>query len=194
MHRRKICDWSARISIFAILVLTFTIITGNGMAFGNQNEVAVTTVIVMRHAEKASSEGDPDLTKEGEERAQHLKEVLGWLPISAVFSTPTKRAMQTAQPLAKCLGFTDKELNIYKTIPQVLEKINSSEFRGKTVFVMGHMGTAQDLINLLGGTGLDCPGVNHDEICVTQIMPDKKIQVLRLKYGKILEPVTCKQQ
>lgn len=183
------CGRAVFISIFVISALASIVGGGTGVVFGSQDDAALTTVIVMRHAEKASEEGNPDLKQEGRERAEHLKQVLGWLPISAVFSTQAKRAVQTAQPLAECLGLT---LNFYETVPEVMEKIRSPEFQGKTVFVMGHMGTAQDLINRLGGTGSACPGVNHDEICIAQITSDKGVRLLRLKYGKILEPVKCK--
>jgi broad specificity phosphatase PhoE len=191
MYRKKSSAWAVLNVILVTSALALAVAAGGGVAFGSQDAQAVTTVIVMRHAEKASSEGDPDLTPEGKERADHLKQVLGWLPISAVFSTCAKRALQTAEPLAQCLGLTVKP---YKTIAEVVEKIRSPEFQGKTVFVMGHMGTARDLIDNLGGTGTACPGFNHDEICFAQITSDNKVQVLRFKYGTILEPVKCTQR
>jgi phosphohistidine phosphatase SixA len=191
MPRKKSCCRSAHGPTIVVVILMFILTTGSGMVFGNQDDASTTTIIVMRHAEKVEPTGDCDLSIEGEARAQHLKEVLGWLPISTVFSTSAKRAMQTAKPLATCLGLGEK-ISLYGTVPEVVEAINSPGLQGKTVFVMGHMNTAKELIDLLGGNGSACPGIQHDEICIAQKMPDKKVQVLRLKYGTILEPMKCK--
>ncbi len=190
MNREKSSEGVVLKSFLTLLAFTFTILTGYGVVLGSQDDVALTTVIVMRHAEKVSPEGDPNLSQEGKERAHHLKQVLGWLPISAVYSTKTKRTIQTAEPLAKC---HEIPITFYKTLPEMLERIRSDDLRGKTVIVMGHMGTAQELIDSLGGKGSACPGLSHDEICIAQITPDNRVRVLRLKYGKTLEPVKCKQ-
>jgi len=40
------------------------------------------------------------LSEEGHRQARHLSDALRWLPLSAVYSSPLERAMQTAAPLA----------------------------------------------------------------------------------------------
>ena len=59
----------------------------------------------MRHLQKAQGD-DPPLSDSGAAQAQALASVLGGGGITAVFATPTKRAMETATPLAERLGLT----------------------------------------------------------------------------------------
>ena len=60
--------------------------------------------MLVRHAEKAATDTDPELTTLGAERAQDLAHVLGEVPIDAVYATPFRRTIGTAQPLAGLLG------------------------------------------------------------------------------------------
>src|SRR5688500_8983040 len=63
-----------------------------------------TTVILVRHAEKADGPGDVALTEAGVARAMRLADVLKGAGIHAVYSTPYKRTTDTATPVAKALG------------------------------------------------------------------------------------------
>jgi hypothetical protein len=72
----------------------------------------VTSVYLLRHAERPGGQ-DPDLTPEGQQRAQELVRVLKNVPVAAVYSTDTNRTRQTAQPLATDHGLT---LQFYSTI------------------------------------------------------------------------------
>jgi probable phosphoglycerate mutase len=49
---------------------------------------------------------DPDLSEEGIEQAKRLPEALARFPISRVVSSPQRRSIQTAQPVADALGLT----------------------------------------------------------------------------------------
>src|SRR4051812_25001190 len=65
---------------------------------------SVTTVIVVRHAEKAAPspdmKGDPPLTDAGATRAKQLVATVESLKPSAVLSTDTTRTRATAAPVA----------------------------------------------------------------------------------------------
>ena len=77
-------------------------------AASSQNDGKVTTVILVRHAEKQSEGDDPSLTAAGKERALALVHVLGEMDVAAVYSTPYARTRETAQPLATGIGSNRK--------------------------------------------------------------------------------------
>lgn len=65
-------------------------------------------LLVIRHAlplRSAPGKGsDPDLSPEGVEQAGRLPEALKRFPITRLVSSPQRRALQTAQPVADALG------------------------------------------------------------------------------------------
>ena len=67
-------------------------------------------LLLVRHALPLRSEpgkgSDPDLSEEGIEQAKRLPDALARFPITRVVSSPQRRALQTAQPVADALGLT----------------------------------------------------------------------------------------
>lgn len=67
-------------------------------------------LLLIRHAlplRSAPGEGsDPDLSEEGVEQAKRLPDALARFPIIRLVSSPQRRAVQTAQPVADALGLT----------------------------------------------------------------------------------------
>jgi broad specificity phosphatase PhoE len=67
-------------------------------------------LLLVRHALPLRSEpgqgSDPDLSNEGVAQAQRLPDALKRFPISRLVSSPQRRAIQTAQPVADALGMT----------------------------------------------------------------------------------------
>src|SRR5437773_8048647 len=66
----------------------------------------VTTVIVVRHAEKniEPANPDPDLSPAGQARAQELARMFGDAGVNAIYATQFKRTQQTVKPLGDRLG------------------------------------------------------------------------------------------
>ena len=63
---------------------------------------AAPVVFIVRHAEKASTGGkDPDLSVEGQKRADALAQILKDSKITSVFVTEFKRTQETAAPTAR---------------------------------------------------------------------------------------------
>jgi broad specificity phosphatase PhoE len=103
-------------------------------------------VFVVRHLQKGEG-ADPSLTAEGAANAQHLAAMLKGKGIVAVFATPTRRAMETGEPLAKMLGIAVTPYDPAK--PAILAaKVTAA---GGPVLVVGHSNTVPDLIQLFGG-------------------------------------------
>jgi broad specificity phosphatase PhoE len=67
-------------------------------------------LLVIRHALPLRSEpgegSDPELSEEGIEQAKRLPGALARFPIARIVSSPQRRAVQTAQPVADALGLT----------------------------------------------------------------------------------------
>ncbi|HYZ68217.1 MAG TPA: histidine phosphatase family protein [Mycobacterium sp.] len=67
-------------------------------------------LLLIRHALPLRSEpgqgSDPDLSEEGIEQAKRLPDALARFPITRLVSSPQRRSIQTAQPVADALGLT----------------------------------------------------------------------------------------
>jgi probable phosphoglycerate mutase len=74
------------------------------------NMVAHMQLLVIRHALPLRSEpgqgSDPELSADGIAQAKRLPDALARFPIARLVSSPQRRAIQTAQPVADALGLT----------------------------------------------------------------------------------------
>src|SRR5215510_6465157 len=66
----------------------------------------VTTVILVRHAEKniEPANPDPDLSPDGQQRAQEIARMFGDTGINAIYATQFKRTQQTVKLLSDRTG------------------------------------------------------------------------------------------
>ncbi|PJJ60226.1 phosphoglycerate mutase family protein [Hymenobacter chitinivorans] len=139
--------------VWALSGLLFALWLGLlGCAASKPGAAAVTTVYIVRHAEKDPTPGlpDPALTPAGEARALALREQLGKQPIAAIFTTNTTRTRTTAAPLAQQLGLTPQVYDA-KQQSALVERIKT-EFAGKKVLVVGHSNTILETAEALGAT------------------------------------------
>jgi hypothetical protein len=66
----------------------------------------VTLVYLVQHGEKEPLPGDPGLTRRGQEQARLVGRRLRGLGISALYSSPMRRARETAEGIASVTGLT----------------------------------------------------------------------------------------
>lgn len=145
----------------------------------------VTTVILVRHAEKKiePNNQDPDLAPEGVERAQEIARVFGNAGINAIFATQYKRTQQTVKPLSDRTGVAVTVLESSQT-DELLKRIQTS-LRGQTIFVAGHNNTVPALASQLSGENFTViPESEFDNLFIVTIYRFGKAKVIRLKYGK----------
>ncbi|OBI80797.1 histidine phosphatase family protein [Mycobacterium sp. E740] len=90
-------------------------------------------LLIIRHALPLRSEpgqgSDPDLSAEGIEQAKRLPDALARFPISRLVSSPQRRAIQTAEPVAEALGLQididdrlaeyDRDLSHYTPVEEI---------------------------------------------------------------------------
>jgi broad specificity phosphatase PhoE len=107
----------------------------------------ITTVILVRHAEKADDgTSDPPLNEKGKKRARDLASMLSKTEISAIYSTDYKRTRQTMMPLARQKGL---EINTYDPTESAFVDSLIAQHKGGTVLISGHSNTTPEVANLL---------------------------------------------
>lgn len=104
------------------------------------------SVHLYRHAEKADGP-DPELTPLGRARARHLGEKLSAaaLAVRQVWSSPYRRTMQTAQPVADALSI-DVDLYDPRDPQALVAKLKSA---AADAVVIGHSNTIPELASML---------------------------------------------
>jgi phosphohistidine phosphatase SixA len=108
-----------------------------------------TEVWIIRHAEKETSDPqntNPDLSAEGQERAQKLVKLMADIKLDKAFSTPYKRTRQTLAPLVKAKGI---ELVDYSDVAQLAKQIRK-EYSGKKIIIAGHSNTILEIVEAFG--------------------------------------------
>jgi broad specificity phosphatase PhoE len=145
-----------------------------------------TVVVLVRHAESGTSAtGDPDLSPAGEARVARLGELLadvvGDQQVDYLYAADTRRAQQTAAPIA----------NQFKLPVNVLASSDWAgiagrirrDHRGKTVVVVGYATTLPVVMSQLGGGSIAMPDAEYDAIYVVVIPSPGETRVFRLRYG-----------
>ena len=114
--------------------------------------LVVTTVYLVRHAEKDSTSdpADQTLSAAGQVRARVLRQLLVRRHPAALFTTDTRRTRATLAPLAEATRLMPQVYNPKE--PNVLAARIREEYAGKTVVVVGHSNTLLPCIAALGGT------------------------------------------
>jgi len=144
----------------------------------------VTTVILVRHAEKnPEPKDDPDLSPEGFARAQEIARVVGGAGINSIFATQYKRTQQTVKPLSDRIGVPVTLLQSNET-DELVKRIQTN-LRGQTIFIAGHNNTVPAIVTALSGeTYSTIPESEFDNLFIVTIYRFGKAKVVKLKYGK----------
>lgn len=144
----------------------------------------ITTVIIVRHAEKKiePENPDPDLTPEGVERSREIARVFGDAGVNAIYATQYKRTQQTVKPLADRTGVGVTLLDSKQT-DELVNRIQTVH-RGQTVFIAGHNNSVPAIASALSGENYPViPESEYDNLFVVTIYRFGKAKVLKLKYG-----------
>jgi broad specificity phosphatase PhoE len=143
----------------------------------------VTTVLVVRHAEKESTAKDPHLSAAGQRRAEDLAHAAGAAGVTAIYSTNFQRTQETVAPLAAALQLTPVVKSADQT-DELVEEIKSTR-RGQTVLVCGHSNTVPDIVKRLSGVVIDpIPDAGFDGLYVVTLIPGETGRVTRVRYGQ----------
>jgi broad specificity phosphatase PhoE len=137
---------------------------------------AQSTIFIVRHAEKADSSKDPDLSTAGHARAEALAKMFKDANITAIYATEFKRTQKTAAPLSRALGI---EVTIRPA------KATDFALQLRTVhgnaLVVGHSDTIPALIKELGiSEPINIGDNDYDNLFVVVLA--EKPQLIRLHY------------
>ncbi|MCA1578114.1 MAG: histidine phosphatase family protein [Acidobacteria bacterium] len=182
----EIREPQTRTRTIVVFAMLFALL-GAVVVFGYFSTFArpVTTVILVRHAEKKlePNNQDPDLSPEGVERAQEIARVFGNAGINAIYATQYKRTQQTVRPLSDRTGVAATVLEASQ--PDELIKRIQTSLRGQTIFVAGHNNTVPAIASQLSGETFPViPESEYDNLFIVTVYRFGKAKVVRLKYGK----------
>ena len=175
-----------------VIIIYTAIAVGLAWFFESQ---ATTTVIFVRHAEKAAEPADdPDLSPAGQRRAAELArmlvdaDVIPGYGVDAVYSTPYRRTEQTARPVAEALELPIISYDAADTELFIEELVK--EYKGKIILVVGHSNTIPKMIGGMGASKNVAPIAEneYDNIFIVSIPWFGKTKTIRLRYGEPYVP------
>lgn len=126
-----------------LVVLLCVLSSANALA--GQSEEA--PIYVTRHYDTPAGEPDPDLTPQGNARADQLASWFYGRTLKAIYVSDFKRTRQTAAPLAATLGVTPETYDP-KDTPAIVARAKAA---GGPVLIVGHSNTVPDIVEQLGG-------------------------------------------
>jgi len=148
----------------------------------------VTTVILVRHAEKVTEgmANDPPLNAGGIERAKELARVLGAANVAAIYTTPFRRTRDTAAPLAAARGLTPIDVAAGKSYPADVVAKLLAEHAGETVVVVGHSNTTPDVLRQLGiANPPSIADSQYDDLFIVTLATGMQPRLTALRYGTV---------
>lgn len=110
------------------------------------DEPAAPSTYVMRHLQKAEGQ-DPALSAEGARNAGRLASWFAADRPTAIYVSTTRRARETATPLAERLGLTVRDYDPRDT-PGLVARVRAEM---GTVLIVGHSNTVPEIVARLGG-------------------------------------------
>jgi 2,3-bisphosphoglycerate-dependent phosphoglycerate mutase len=108
----------------------------------------MTTVYIVRHADKDGTGPNPQLSPAGLQRAQTLAYMLRQDKVKAVFVTSFLRSRQTGEPAAQDSGVALQEYND----PTAVSDLILASYEGRRVLVVAHSNTVKVIAARLAGS------------------------------------------
>jgi broad specificity phosphatase PhoE len=151
-------------------------------------DAQATTVVLVRHAERAAPTGDPGLTAAGEARAQALADALRHFRLDGIVVTQYRRTQETAAPAAAARGLVPVVVPTWYSLPAHADSIAAAVRRfppRSAVLVVGHSNTLGLIIAALGGpaTGDLCDAEYATMFVMTLAEDGAPARLLRASFG-----------
>jgi broad specificity phosphatase PhoE len=146
-----------------------------------------TTVLVVRHAEKASDADDSPLTEAGVRRSQALARAAEGAGVSAIYSSQFRRNLETARPLAERLGVRITEAPVNLENPGDYGKALAREIlerhAGEAVLVVGHANTVAATVEGLTGRAAPPGDVQYGDLYIVSRAPSGEARLVKAQFG-----------
>jgi 2,3-bisphosphoglycerate-dependent phosphoglycerate mutase len=167
---------------YILIVLIALVITSC-----SRTQPGSTTILIVRHAEKASDAEDSPLTEDGVKRSQALVDVTADANVSAIYTTQFKRNLETARPLSERLGIPITEVPVNLQNPgdygKTLAKTILEKHTGQTILVVGHGNTIGSIVAGLIGRDARLGDIQYSDFFIVTIQPSGTAKVIRAQYG-----------
>ena len=151
------------------------------------------SIIIVRHAERQTGEGDDSLSDAGRQRADRLAGLLRDAGITHIFVSDLRRTAETAQPIGRLRNLSATRMAIPA---QGRGKVSASELqvratllaisklpRTAVVLIVGHSNTVPMFLTRLGyGPAVRIPDGEFDNIFVVTPRATRAPSVIRLRY------------
>ena len=152
----------------------------------------VTTVFIVRHAEKTGATGDVPLSGAGYSRAQELSRILGDAGVTAIYASQFLRTQQTVAPLAAALHLTPV---IFKTgdsyASEIAERVKKD---GGTILIASHSDRIGPILKALGiGNPPPIADEQYDDRQLVQARRERERRRVRAARGQ-REAGRCDEQ
>lgn len=140
------------------------------------------TVIFVRHAEKENGSGDVSISAAGRRRADNLVRVLKDAGLDAIVTSDTRRARQTAEPLAKSLQISPKSHEPTERPDATAKRLTGSG--SQCILVVGHSNTVPVILDAVTGkrNNVLIADDEFDAILIATRKPDGSWSLIRAKY------------
>lgn len=133
------------LKIAALKIVLLFLICFSASNVHSQQEEKITTIIIVRHAEKLNeaNNSDPGLSEKGKKRAQNYADLFKEEMIHGIYATSYQRTKQTLEPLATVQGLTVKE---YAPVDEKAFAAIFKEHEGGRIMICGHSNTVPVLL------------------------------------------------
>ncbi len=162
---------------YPILLLLFLLLIGMGYLSWF---TPVTTVLLVRHAERLNSSDTTSLSEAGVERAHTLAHVVGSSNIDHIFVTQYGRTKQTAAPIAAALGIAPIVMQS-GDIEGLVDSIHAHQ--GGVILVVGHSDTLPVIMSELGVPSVSPIGGNTFDNLFVVSLRRFGVRMTHLKFG-----------
>jgi len=150
-------------------------------------EAQASLVILARHAEKASTVGDMELSPAGALRADALARALSAVHLTAIVSSQYRRTRNTAEPSARAQHLEITVIETGRDLPAHaagVARVINLQPPGSAVLVVGHSNTLGPIIAALGGPAVqDLCDDEYSTLLILVRTPAGAPQLIRTRFG-----------
>lgn len=140
----------------------------------------VSTVILVRHAERLNDADTTSISEVGIQRAQALVHVLSSSGVNRIYVSEKARTLQTVVPIATALGIPSIQIPA-SDISSYVDSVKAH--RGDVILISGHSDTVPKIIKKLGVSQAPMIGkMEFDHLFVVTLFRFRATMV-HLKYG-----------
>ncbi len=164
-------------------LITCALLVWIGLAGARAQAQPVKIVYVVRHAEKAAQDGDPELSPPGRIRALALSHLLERVRIVGLFATQYRRTRQTLEPLSVAHSVPIETIGAGE-VEELIGRIRTAVGPGSIV-VAGHSNTVPEIVERLTGVEIEEIAETHyDGLFQVWLSEDSGAELVSLKYGQ----------